>query len=60
MDDHPFAQFTCPPMTTIAQDYAAIADHSVESLFAVIENGPHTGSRPEMLFEGRLVMRDSA
>lgn len=60
MDDHPFAQFTCPPMTTIAQDYAAIADHSVETLFNVIDNGPPTDARPETLFEGRLVMRDSA
>lgn len=60
MDDHPFAQFTCPPMTTIAQDYAAIADNSVETLFTVIDSGQLAGPRPEMLFQGRLVMRDSA
>ncbi|MDD9739536.1 MAG: LacI family DNA-binding transcriptional regulator [Marinovum algicola] len=60
MDDHPFSQFTCPPMTTIAQDYAAIADRSVETLFNVIENGALTEPRAETLFEGRLVMRDSA
>lgn len=60
MDDHPFAQFTCPPMTTIAQDYAAISDTSVETLFDVIENADKVASRVETLFEGRLVMRDSA
>ncbi len=57
-DDHPFARFTCPPLTTIAQDYDAISRTSVELLFQAIES---TETTPEKrLFEGRLVMRDSA
>ncbi|MGY3438941.1 MULTISPECIES: LacI family DNA-binding transcriptional regulator [unclassified Marinovum] len=60
MDDHPFAQFTCPPMTTIAQDYAAISDTSVETLFEVMENADNNHPRVESMFEGKLVMRDSA
>lgn len=60
MDDHPFSQFTCPPMTTIAQDYANISDASVERLFHAVEQEPQPTDRVETLFEGRLVMRDSA
>ena len=52
MDDHPFA--------TIAQDYAAISDASVEALFAFIESADRVGDRVESLLEGKLVMRDSA
>ena len=59
-DDHPFSRFTCPPLTTVAQDYASISDRSVETLFEVIENGGVAEKRVETLFEGRLVMRKSA
>ena len=57
-DDHPFSRYTCPPLTTIAQDYDAISRHSVETLFRAVEGAgaPHRS----VLFEGRLVMRDSA
>ena len=58
-DDHPFSEFTCPPLTTIAQDYESISDRSVETLFALIESG-RLASRTETLFEGKLVMRASA
>jgi DNA-binding LacI/PurR family transcriptional regulator len=58
-DDHPFARFTCPPLTTVAQAYDAIADRSVETLFALIEGGAGA-ARTETLFEGKLVMRASA
>ena len=57
-DDHPFSRFTCPPLTTVAQDYEAVSQHAVEVLFNAVEGGasPHG----TMLFEGKLVMRDSA
>ena len=57
-DDHPFSRFTCPPLTTVAQDYDAISRQSVDTLFSVIEGEKreHTTT----LFEGRLVMRHSA
>ena len=57
-DDHPFARYTCPPLTTIAQDYEAISRHAVDTLFQAIE-GAET-ARNTTLFEGRLVMRESA
>lgn len=58
MDDHPFSEFTCPPLTTIAQDYEAISRHAVESLFNSIEDNEII--EKVNLFEGKLVMRQSA
>ena len=59
-DDHPFSRFTCPPLTTVSQDYRAIAKRSVEILFELIDGVEPAGERPEELFEGRLVLRSSA
>jgi len=59
-DDHPFSKFTCPPLTTIAQDYEAIANRAVSELFAMLENDDRQSERSETTFDGRLVMRDSA
>lgn len=59
-DDHPFARFTCPPLTTIAQDYAGIADRAVSTLFNIMESDHRPPEREVSLFDGRLVMRDSA
>ena len=59
-DDHPWSQFTCPPLTTVSQDYTSIAERSVETLFELIEDGKKVGERPEILFEGKLVLRSSA
>lgn len=59
-DDHPWSQFTCPPLTTVSQDYNAIAERSVELIFALIESGQRAEARAEILFEGKLVLRASA
>ena len=59
-DDHPFSRFTSPPLTTVSQDYAAITDRSVETLFEVIEAGSGAIATRTTLFDGRLIMRDSA
>lgn len=59
-DDHPFARYTCPGLTTISQDYEAIGTRSVESLLSLIESNNAAHRREESLFEGRLVMRGSA
>lgn len=57
-DDHPFARFTCPPLTTVAQDYEAISRHAVQTLFEAIDGTEKPFETT--LFEGKLVMRDSA
>ena len=59
-DDHPFARYTCPSLTTISQDYGAIGARSVETILALIEDGKSGKGREVTLFEGRLVMRGSA
>ncbi|ABF63165.1 LacI family DNA-binding transcriptional regulator [Ruegeria sp. TM1040] len=59
-DDHPYARFTCPPLTTIAQDYSAIATRSVEAILNLIESGEHPDLRNSTLFEGTLIKRASA
>lgn len=59
-DDHPFAQFTCPALTTVAQDYAAIAARSVETLLDLIDAGAGQGARATTFFDGRLIVRESA
>ena len=59
-DDHPFSRFTCPSLTTVSQDYAAIAASSVSTLLALLDSGASDAHRGETRFEGRLVMRDSA
>ena len=59
-DDHPFSRFTCPSLTTAAHDYNAVSDHSVETLFRLIESGGRFENRTESLFPARLIMRESA
>lgn len=59
-DDHPFARYTCPSLTTIAQDYTAIANHAVNSLFSRLEAGDSPAERIETVFDGNLIMRNSA
>ncbi len=59
-DDHPFARFTCPRLTTVAQDYAAIAATSVETLLALEEVETPLQDRKTTLFDGKLIMRESA
>ncbi|MCC5961939.1 MAG: LacI family DNA-binding transcriptional regulator [Rhodobacteraceae bacterium] len=59
-DDHPFARFSCPPLTTVAHDYDSVSNRAVEILFDMIENGAPDGDRQETLFATKLVLRRSA
>ena len=60
-DDHPFSRFTCPPLTTVAQDFNAIAARSVELLSALFDDETaRSQKRTTTLFDGRLVIRASA
>lgn len=59
-DDHPFARYTCPGLTTISQDYEAISTRSVETILKLIETGERPKTRQVELYECRLVMRGSA
>jgi DNA-binding LacI/PurR family transcriptional regulator len=59
-DDHPFSKYTCPTLTTVSQDYAAIAKKSASVLLERIEAKESDDSRQETLFDGRLIKRASA
>ncbi|SFR19857.1 DNA-binding transcriptional regulator, LacI/PurR family [Poseidonocella sedimentorum] len=59
-DDHPFSRYTCPALTTVSQDYSAIATRAAEVLFGIIESGHRPDQKLESHFEGRLIMRGSA
>lgn len=59
-DDHPFARFTCPSLTTAAHDYESVSSVSVEKMLQLIESGGKLPSRDEQLFAARLVLRNSA
>lgn len=59
-DDHPFSRFTCPSLTTVSQNYDAIAARSVETALLLIESNERLKTREETLFEGKLEMRGSA
>lgn len=59
-DNHPYARFTCPSLTTVSQDYEAISEKSIEMLFRLIDSDGSLGDRTETLFNGQLVMRSSA
>ena len=59
-DDHPYARYTCPSLTTAAHDYESVSEHALSALFQLIEAGGRLATREEKLFAARLVMRDSA
>jgi len=59
-DDHPYARYTCPALTTAAHDYEVVSRRAVESLFELIESGGSLGQRKETLVTPRLVLRASA
>lgn len=59
-DNHPWSQFTSPPLTTVSQDYTAIAERSISILFNLIHEGSLPENRQVILFDGKLVLRSSA
>jgi DNA-binding LacI/PurR family transcriptional regulator len=59
-DDHPFSRYTSPSLTTVSQDYDAIAARSVDTILGLIEAEDRMENREVTLFEGRLVKRGSA
>jgi len=59
-DNHPLSRFTCPPLTTVSQDYEAIATRAVDQLFRFISEGGQQEKRPLVRLKGTLIMRASA
>ncbi|MGR3376254.1 LacI family DNA-binding transcriptional regulator [Salipiger abyssi] len=59
-DDHPYARFTCPALTTMSQDYESIARQSLDLLLSIIGAGQRPGSKECTHFDGTLILRKSA
>lgn len=60
-DDHPLSRFTCPALTTLAQDYEGLAGRCIGMLFDLIEGRQSEDAEPaRSLLEARLMMRASA
>lgn len=57
-DDHPFARFTCPGLTTVAQDTEALAETAVEMILSLMKTGDVKDPRRRL--PSKLVPRDSA
>lgn len=59
-DDHPFSRYTSPRLTTVSQDYDAIAETSARTLFDLIDSGSRVIRHETTLFDGKLIRRGSA
>jgi len=64
-DDHPLSRYTCPALTTMAQDFAAMASRAVETLLAILDAADadaDTSAAPPAAIRlpGTLMMRESA
>jgi LacI family transcriptional regulator, repressor for deo operon, udp, cdd, tsx, nupC, and nupG len=61
-DDQPYSRFSCPPLTTVAQDFGRLGSLGIDMLLAQVESdepGLPEGSQ-QMRVEARLMMRASA
>lgn len=59
-DDQPISRFLCPPLTTVAQDFARLAGTALDMLLARIDGEGASERRAAVRLEARLVMRASA
>ncbi|MGP9796124.1 LacI family DNA-binding transcriptional regulator [Halomonas sp. 86] len=61
-DDHPFARYACPPLTTVSQDVASIAQGAMQQLMERIGEFQSEASitTHSNLMPGQLVLRESA
>ncbi|MBQ0709294.1 MULTISPECIES: LacI family DNA-binding transcriptional regulator [unclassified Ochrobactrum] len=61
-DDHPLSRFTCPALTTVAQDYRQIAQIGLDMLFSRINGRENTLPAQSAIrhLDSQLFMRSSA
>jgi DNA-binding LacI/PurR family transcriptional regulator len=50
-DDIPAAPYLSPPLTTVRQDFAAVATRAVDVLVAMIEGRPHPAEPVDLAVE---------
>lgn len=62
-DDHPLARYTCPPLTTVAQDYPEIARIATDQLLVMLgerDAGGHDTAPARVLLNASIMLRASA
>ena len=59
-DDYPLCPFTTPPLTTVAQDVAAIGQAAIDRLLEKLRDEKSTENQVIRLIDGVLRLRDSA
>ncbi|WP_279483646.1 LacI family DNA-binding transcriptional regulator [Aureimonas sp. SK2] len=60
-DDHPLSRYTCPPLTTVAQDFDEIGRRAIEILLRRMNEGaPDDPSEDVVLLGAAVVQRRSA
>ena len=59
-DNHPAAEFTCPSLTTVAQDTEGLAIRAIEITLEMIARGCPCETSEQEQRPSRLVLRDSA
>ncbi|MCV3769039.1 LacI family DNA-binding transcriptional regulator [Rhizobium sp. TRM95796] len=62
-DDHPLSRYACPPLTTVAQDYAQIGSLAMALLLRKLgetEGDDPRLARDRILLEAALMLRNSA
>ncbi len=58
-DDHPLSRYTCPPLTTVAQDFERLGACALDLLLDRVAEGTSEPAR-QVRLEARLVTRQSA
>lgn len=57
-DDHPLARYTCPPLTTVAQDQSRLAELGLKVMLDIVNDGLVRNEVHQL--DAKLVMRSSA
>ena len=57
-DDHPLSRYTCPPLTTVAQDQDRLAELGLQVMLGIINDGTQRDEVHQL--DAKLVMRASA
>ncbi|WP_088562801.1 LacI family DNA-binding transcriptional regulator [Arboricoccus pini] len=63
-DDHPLSRYTCPPLTTVAQNYSEIGRLAMESLLrridATVSEQANLPDKDRVFLSAELILRTSA
>lgn len=57
-DDHPLARYTCPPLTTVAQDQSRLAELGLKVMLDLVNDGIVRNEVHQL--DAKLIMRSSA